>query len=185
MPAPKSLNQINLVPKDEFDKGLFGKGVKWALTAGKTIVILTEFVVILAFLDRFKLDRDLNDLSEQISQKQYVVENFSDVEEQMRDLQLRLDRVEEIEEKSINISSEWEALKGKVPSSVTLQQLQISNEELSINAVAGSELGFYSLVNNFKSDDRYSEVNLSEVEFNQRKGGVIFSLKARKEEVDG
>lgn len=185
MPAPKSLNQINLVPKDEFEKGLLGKGVKWALTAGRTIVILTEFVVILAFLVRFKLDRDLNDLSEQITQKQYVVENFSDVEEQMRDLQLRLDRVAEIEQKTINLSSEWEALRGKVPNSVTLQQLQISNEELDLKAVAGSELGFYSLVNNFKSDDRYSEVNLSEVEFNQRKGGVIFSLKARKGDSDG
>lgn len=185
MPAQESLNQINLVPKDEFEKGLLGRGIKWALTAGKAIVILTEFVVILAFLARFKLDRDLNDLGGGIAQKQFVVENFSEVEKQMRDLQLRLDQIAEIEDKTIGTAEVWQGLVNKVPKGVTLEQLQVSNEELTLEAVAGSEISFYSLVNNFKEDDKYGEIDLSEVEFNQRKGGITFSLKARREDSGG
>lgn len=180
MAAQSKFDQIDLIPKDEFEKGVLGRIVKWALTAGRSIVILTEFVVILAFLARFKLDRDLNDLSEKITQKQYLVENFVEVEDQMRDIQLRLDRVVETDEKTVDIDQQWAGLVNIVPRGVVVEELQISREILSMEAVAGSEQVFYSLVNNFKLDDGYEKVEISEIEFNQKKGGISFSLKARR-----
>ena len=61
MAAPKK-HEIELLPKEEWEKTSFGKFIKWTLNVGRYIVIATELIVILAFVSRFKLDRDLTDL---------------------------------------------------------------------------------------------------------------------------
>jgi len=76
MPAQKS--QIELLPREEWEETSFGKFLKWLLTVGRYIVIFTELVVILAFLSRFKLDRDLTDLYKQIENKQAIIQNSTD-----------------------------------------------------------------------------------------------------------
>ena len=53
---------INLLPKTEFELSFWGRFIKWALSTGRYIIILTELVVIIAFMSRFKLDRDASDV---------------------------------------------------------------------------------------------------------------------------
>jgi len=62
VPTRSSLFKVNLLPKDNFEFSLVGKFLRWALTAGRVMVVLTEFVVILAFGSRFWLDKEMNDL---------------------------------------------------------------------------------------------------------------------------
>ena len=57
---------INLLPREEFEQKTVGRFLIWALTVGRWIVIVTELIVITAFLSRFKLDRDLANLYEKI-----------------------------------------------------------------------------------------------------------------------
>jgi hypothetical protein len=63
--------EINLLPKEEFEKKPLGKFLVWALSIGRYIVIFTELIVILAFLSRFKLDRDLADLNQSVREKTF------------------------------------------------------------------------------------------------------------------
>jgi hypothetical protein len=65
--------EINLLPREEFEKKPIGKFLTWALSIGRYIIIFTELIVILAFLSRFKLDRDLSDLNQSIREKQAVI----------------------------------------------------------------------------------------------------------------
>ena len=83
------LLDINLLPKDSFEGSNLGKTLKWLLIGGRTIVVLTEFGVILAFVSRFWYDKQLNDLNDQITQKQAVVRSFTEVENKMRDVLAR------------------------------------------------------------------------------------------------
>lgn len=78
---------INLAKKkiDFFDVFL-----KWALTAGRIIIIITEVIALSAFLYRFSLDRQLIDLHDTIKQKQTIVNNFKTNEDKYRNLQERL-----------------------------------------------------------------------------------------------
>lgn len=177
MPA-KSL-KINLAPKDEFESSLVGRILKWALTAGKSIVILTEFVVILAFLSRFKLDMDLNDLNEVIVQKQAIVESYADVEKQMRDLQTHLAVLAKANERNIGIRKFADDLAAKMPKEITLESLEVGKGLLSLKGGSSSEVGLAALLNQFKSGGSYNSVNIGEVQFNQRKGLIEFSIAAR------
>src|SRR3989344_7346869 len=85
MPAAK-LAKINLLPKDSFDFSTLGKFLRWSLTTGRVLVVLTEFVVILAFGSRFYFDKRLNDLVEEIVQKQAVVDSYAEIEKTTRDI---------------------------------------------------------------------------------------------------
>ena len=82
MAAPKS--EIELLPQEGWEKGTLGKLLKWALTAGRYIVIVTELAVIMAFLSRFKFDRELTDLHEEIKQKQAVIQSAQSFETEFR-----------------------------------------------------------------------------------------------------
>ena len=84
---------IEFLPQEEWQKGTLGHLLKWALTVGRFIVVFTELIVILAFLSRFKFDRDLTDLNEAVSQKKAIVEAAADFEQDFLFLQKQLETI--------------------------------------------------------------------------------------------
>src|SRR3989304_6667942 len=87
----KSTHQINLLPQEQFAASTSGRILAWALSTFRIIVIITELVVILAFLSRFFLDAQNADLSEQIEQKSGIVAASSDFEKTFRQTQKKLE----------------------------------------------------------------------------------------------
>ena len=81
---------INLLPREEFEQKTVGRFLIWALTVGRWIVIVTELIVITAFLSRFKLDRDLANLYEKIRLQQNIVQSYSTFEKDFRAFQNKL-----------------------------------------------------------------------------------------------
>lgn len=179
MPNQKKFSSINLIPQDEFDKSLVGKSLKWALTTGKSIVILTEFVVILAFLSRFKLDRDLNDLNEVILQKQNIVESYSEVEERMLDVQARMTLAGEISNTTVNVSQSMDELALLVPIGTKLDTVELNQTDWVLRGVAGSETGFATLMSRLENSGKFETINAGDVHFDLRRGGLVFSIDAR------
>lgn len=175
----KKFSSINLIPQDEFDKSLVGKSLKWALTTGKSIVILTEFVVILAFLSRFKLDRDLNDLNEVILQKQNIVESYSQVEERMLDVQARMTLAGEISSTTVNVSQSMDELALLVPIGTKLDTVELNQTDWVLRGVAGSETGFATLMSRLENSGKFEIINAGDVHFDLRRGGLVFSIDAR------
>jgi len=182
VPAKRAFANINLTPKDEFDSSVVGKSLKWALTAGKSIVILTEFVVILAFLSRFKLDRDLNDLNEEISQKQLVVDSFSQVETQMREVQARLAIVKKVDLSSLDIQEYMSFLTTTTPKGISLSNLDLSVDRLNMKGQSGSEAGFARLIAELNRSGRFSSIDVGKTEFNPRAGVLVFDVTAKNKE---
>src|SRR3989344_8016651 len=101
MPARKST--LNLLPRSDLDGSWWGRFLKWALSTGRYIIILTEMVVIMAFLSRFKLDRDLSDLAERIEGKKNVLVALSGNENVFRSIQKRLTVAKTLIESGITV----------------------------------------------------------------------------------
>jgi Tfp pilus assembly protein PilN len=175
----KSLH-VNLAPKDEFEQSLIGRILKWALTAGKSIVILTEFVVILAFLSRFKLDVDLNDLDEVIIQKQAIIESYAQVEADMRNIQSRVGVLETVNNDTIGVREAVNNLASKLPNEIFLESLTIEKNSIQLKGGSTSEAGLASLIEAYRTDDNFATVTVGEINFNQRKAQVEFTLRAEK-----
>jgi len=82
--------QINLIPQDEFESSNFGRILKWALSTFRIVVIVTELIVMSAFLSRFWLDAKNSDLNEEINVNKSQIIAYKDIETEFRSLQKNL-----------------------------------------------------------------------------------------------
>lgn len=170
MAAPKK--EISLLPTEE--EGRLGRFLKWALTFGRWIVIVTELIVILCFLSRFKLDRDLTDLGEKIKQQQAIIASFGDLEANFRNLQERLKTIDKLGEEQLLVGSLLNDLGKTVPLDVSLSDLTVKEKKLAISGLALSEAGFGSFIKSL-SESRFEKIALEEVS-KGKTGGIEFKL---------
>jgi len=175
MTAPKK--EISLLPTEGFEKTQLGRFLKWALGIGRWIVIATELVVILCFLSRFKLDRDLTDLGEKIKQQQAIIVSFGDFEKDFRNLQERLATIDRLEKEQLLAANCLNELSKTVPLDVSLSSLTVGQKKVVISALALSEAGFSSFIKELEGNPKFKGITLAEVK-REKPGEVEFELTA-------
>lgn len=176
MAAPK--RSIELLPREEWEKTSFGRLLKWVLNVGRWIVISTELIVILAFLSRFKLDRDLTNIYEEIKQKQAVIESMSSFEDRFRFLQTRLATTNGLEKRQLAASKILAEVAPLVPIDVSLTEMTVADKEISFVATALSEFGLAAFINNLQKSPRFENLSVGNVTSGSQEGiGIQFSLK--------
>lgn len=178
MAAQKKRDRINLLPKSEFEMSFGGQFLKWSLTAGRYLVILTELVVIVAFLSRFKLDKDLSDLADSITAKKRVLEASSEYEKEFRSLQSRLGAIETLVASQPQLELAVDAVVRKVPVGVKLTNLSAETGGLTIIGTAGSGGEFGEFMNLMSTDKSLKSLELTDIS-NDGKLGIKFGLKAK------
>jgi len=181
MPAQKK--EISLLPIDELAKSRFGKFLKWALSFGRWIVIFTELVVILCFLSRFKLDRDLTDLSEKIRRQQAIITSFGDLEKDFRNFQKRLSVIDQLEKEQLLASSLLDEISKILPFDVFLTNLAIQEKEIDISGLSLSEAGFGSFIRKL-SELKFEKTVLKKVTKNKT-GEIEFKLTTSLNDENG
>ncbi len=178
MTAPK-VRDIEVLPQEDWEKTSFGKFLKWTLGVGRYIVIATELIVILAFLSRFKLDRDLTNLYEDIKQKQAIVDVHQDFENNVRFLQKRLTTIDKLEKDQAVNALVLDRLVPLVPLDVSLFGLSVNNQKIGLTAVSLSEQGLASFINNLKKSTQFKNLVLSNVSSGSKKStGIEFELSS-------
>jgi len=171
-------NSIEFLPQEDWEKGTGGRLLKWALTVGRHIVIFTELIVILAFLSRFKFDRDLTDINEEVKQKQVIVTNSATFEQEFRLLQSRLTRIEQQRKMQPETDLIVDAVASLLPIDVYLSDLTVANKQVTLNAIALSETSLAKFTNNLKASGKFSEPSISQIYFGGDKDiGTKFQIK--------
>lgn len=178
MSAQKS--SINLLQKDEFEASTLGRIFKWALTVGKYIVIVTQLVVITAFIYRFKLDRDLEALNESIEQQQVEVVSYQDLERRVRILQDQLRTIKTITEKQLNAGSIFESLAQIMPKETSVELLSLSNDSLNLTGKTLTEVGLATLITGLQVQPQLSDITVSSITTGGAKDPTLsFTLTAK------
>ena len=175
MPAAK-LGRINFLPKDSFEFSVLGKILKWSLTSGRVLVVLTEFVVILAFGSRFYFDKKLNDLNEVIDQQQAVVDSYADVEKRMRDILARQAIVEKYLNNNLALGNAIGLISRITPADISFNQITIDEMGFSLAGSSGSEGGLASLLLGVNNIPNVGGVNVGGIYFDQRQGVINFRI---------
>lgn len=171
---------IEFLPQEEWEKKPIGKFLKWALTVGRYIVITTELIVILAFLSRFKLDRDLTDLNENVKQKQAIVASSTSLEKNFRFLQKRLAAIEKLRKSQLEAEGVLNELASLTPIDVSFSDLAIKKREVNLTAIALSEAGLATFLNNLKSSPRLTNLSVSRLTLGDTEAlGIKFQLSSK------
>jgi hypothetical protein len=175
---------INLLPKSEFELSFRGRFLKWALSTGRHIIILTELVVIIAFLSRFKLDQDLADLTDEVNGKQEILKHTANTERFFLQVQRRIDITNSLVKTQSKPSLVIDSVANLLPEGMKLISVTIANGTVNVEAQANDELevgGFLAQLakqTNDKGGKRWKSVTLNELATNQA-GGVKFNFSAQ------
>lgn len=108
--------------------------LKWALSVGRLLVILTELVAFSAFIYRFTLDRTLIDLHEKINQEQAIVASLKDKEEIYRNLQRRITDASTITKSGSRNVKILKDIAQLTPSEITFNSFAIENNQIDIDS---------------------------------------------------
>lgn len=173
---PLKLN-INLLSKKELEERALNKFLKWSLTFGRYIIVGTEIIVLLAFFSRFKLDRDLTDLHQQVSQKQAIVQYNLEFEKKIRNLQKQLEEIKLIEEKDKLSLTLLRFFEENIPQEVTLNELSFNDNKVSFSGTSLSTSSFIDFLARIRTSNQFSDVTLEDL--NKERGDFLkFKLKA-------
>lgn len=172
---PTGKISLNLIPREEAQRRNWEKFLNWVLTYGRYIIIGTEIIVLAAFLYRFKLDRDLKTLSEEIKRKQTLIESFRGLEEKTRALQIHLAVIKNLQSQTQSPGKILTSLAALTPQDVFFSQLKISPSNVTVSATAFSLGGFSAFLEGLKRSENFKDITLEKVRESQF--GIEFTLK--------
>lgn len=177
MATKQGFSRINLLPKDSFEFSPLGRFLGWATTSGRVLVVMTEFVVLVAFGSRFYFDKRLNDLTETLDQKQAQINAFADTETRIRLVLAKQAPASSYLKNNLNFSSKYSTLAGIMPIGVKLEKLTLDTVGMNLVGGASSELGFAQLLNKLKKMDGIARLSMKDTTFDQVTGSVKFNIQ--------
>jgi len=170
---------INLLPKSAFDVSTGGKVLRWALTAGRYIIVLTELVVILAFISRFKLDQDISNLSNSIEGKKNILVAMAKMEEDFRGTQFRLKSAGKMLTNQLQAGKELGGIVAQMPEEMLVSNLEVNKGEIKLTGQVLSEAGLGEFLRKLRTGGEWKSLDLVSVNSDTQQG-VRFVLNTKK-----
>lgn len=172
MQKPASINllkgRVNLL--DEI--------VKWALTFGRLLIIIIEFVAFGTFIYRFTLDRTIIDLHDKINQEQAIVASLQDREALYRNTQERLKVASTVMgggSKQVKIFND---VADFTPPEIKFESFVIDKGSIVIQADINSVPALTAFLSSLKNYDAISSVTVSSLGTNAGSGKLQATIKA-------
>ena len=167
--------KINLLPREDFEYTFAGLFLKWALSYGRYIIIITQIIVLGVFFMRFKLDREHIDLKESIQQKQALFSSVADVEDEIRKVQEKLAKIKNLEANQKTPLNILNFLQENTPVEVKYSAIDISSDRLVLKGSGVSLKSLSALLLVFKRSEKFNEISLDSVN-RELDGSVNFVL---------
>ena len=167
MPKNKA---INLLPSEEFNASTTGRVLKWATGTFRIIVIVTEMVVMGAFLSRFWLDAQNSNLNNAIKVKSAQISAQANLENQFRGVQTKLEVFNQLD-KDRKISDLTGKIIGKVPASITLSGIRIGEGTINVRGTSYSDYDIAQFIVNLGGEP-FKRVELTQISSSTDKPGA-------------
>lgn len=121
--------EISLLPQAENPNSFSARFFKWLTTVGRWVIIVTELVVVSAFLSRFWLDRKNSDLSEIIRQQEAILTSTKYFEAEYASFQERLKTIKEYYSNQPEYNQHLSSLIDSTPHDLIYNSLTIENDK--------------------------------------------------------
>ncbi len=155
---------INLLPRDSFESSQAGIVLAWLLSFGKWAVIVTQLIVMGAFLWRFSLDRELTDLKKSIAKNVAIIKSYEQIERDFVLTQKRLATAKTVIGQQKAITEELSVLASSTPVDVWYEKLTLSPTSTTLSAYSRSLPGFSQFLSSVQSNPRYTGVSVARIQ---------------------
>jgi Tfp pilus assembly protein PilN len=176
--SKKNKQEINLLPEREFAGTVTGRVLSWIISTFRVIVIVTEILVMVAFLARFWLDAQNTDLNDDIDKKKAVLLASTEFESQYKDVQKRLKVFASLANNQPS-SKFISAVSTALPPDVLLSDISKLSEELQLEGLTTNERSIQQFVVNLQSSGLFGDVALQDIKTSQTNVNLLsFTIKA-------
>ena len=177
MPAANEI-KVNLLGQEQFTHAPLGRFVTWAMTYGRYIMISTEFVVLIAFLSRFSLDRQLTDLKDEISQKQDIIQANQTLESNFRMAQTELKKVKDIFATQSYPFDALNAIHVVLPQGTYLQSIAVDNNKINAQITSLTVQSFSQFLINVSATKQLTNVEIGTID-KKTTNGIQYTMTAQ------
>lgn len=153
---------INLLPREELG-GTAGEVVHWVLTVGRYLIIATEIIALAAFGLSLKLTIDKNNLNKNIQAAQSIIDSKVEFEQEFREVQSKLNNIEDIRTKHFNNSLVIEEATNLLPKGLSLSGLSIKESEVSFSGSFPTATQLHTLITSFNGSEKIVGLDISEL----------------------
>src|SRR3989344_4603687 len=165
--------KINLIGKARVS--VADNFLKWAVTVGRIVIVVTELVALGALLYRFSIDRKIIDLHDQIRKASLFVKAQSAKEKDYRSIQERLSNIKDTEaDTAIKIAIMNEILDSIASGNFSSTNLTVAQHTISVNGIAFSIFPINNFLEKLKGNPNVVSITLDEVSGSAQ--GVQFKL---------
>lgn len=139
------------------------QALKWALSVGRLLVIIVEFVAFGTFVLRFSLDRTLIDLGDKIKQEQAIVASLKDREATYRNLQERLLVASTVSSQANTSVKIIKDIFDLTPPEIKYDNFSIQRGRVTIQAKVRSTAALSSFLDSLRKYDNISSVSVDSI----------------------
>lgn len=183
--SKKTLKSINLLEPIGVPDDTWTVMYKWVFNVGRYIILLVEIMVLFVFFSRFVLDKQNNDLTEDINNKVEILSNkeYRSDEVKYRNLQRLLIDYNKISNGQFKNSEIVASTLSAIPSGLVLQGYSFSIDRISLNleSMDLNKIKDYEFA--LKQNPEYSNVTLninrSASSDGLYKAGITFNINSR------
>lgn len=161
--ADQAVPNINILSFKQHDESSIGKFLTWSLQYGRIIIIITEFIVIAAFISRFYFDRRLSDLKDQIDVKTKFIAESQGVEKDFIKLKATLDQAGSIIDNRKDYSIVVANVNALKPEDFVIRDLNIDNKVLTVSGDMGSIASLYTFIQALNTTDKFSDPSIEDI----------------------
>ena len=175
----KSSTSINLVKRKV---SLLDEILRWTLSVGRLLVIITEIVAFSTFIYRFSLDRTIIDLHTQIKNKQAIVQSLKERENTYRRFQERIlvaSITSQQAGRNVKILNDVVEL---TPSEITFNSFSIDKGEAIIDSNINSVSSLSNFISILRAYSDFSSVNIKSIQSNISGTSVKVTISAKLKE---
>ncbi len=155
---------INLLPRDAFESSTVGIVLEWALAFGKWAVILTQLIVMFAFLWRFALDRQMTDLRTAVAKDVAIIGSYNQIERDFILAQKRISFAKTALVDQTTISRAFTLLTQATPAGIWYDHITITPKTLSFTAYASSLGSFGQFLTTLQHTPFFTAVTISQIQ---------------------
>ncbi len=165
----------NLFPKQE--QTALEKITYFALHYLRYILVITQFVTICVFFYRFKVDQEIVNLKDTLSQKKAIVDTTHNLLDLVEVLDFKIGNINTLYADQDSIKNISTYFFGKLPPQIKIETVSIDKQDISLTGQTTDAASIQSLFESIKTDKVFKEVNLGSI--NKSESGYNFSLELK------
>lgn len=175
--AAQTQGRVNLLPTDRFEYSNFGRFLRWTLTIGRYLVVVTELVVIIAFLSRFYFDRILTDLRESRIKKEGIVDSFQQVLTDFLETQSRLSAIRNVLSEQYGVNDRLIQIQSLTPSGIEYKAMLVSSRSADLKGFVPNSNTFSAFLGTIQGSPLFDQVSLKSLQLSaDRAPGLDFEI---------